>query len=89
MTWQLSPAPPMLRVRAGKALLVSLEAVRMVVARDEVYVLSAPFRGQLKQPTPATSDNAFVRNLVFHLRAPPAKSTLAGWCVVTLRLHRS
>ncbi len=65
-------APAMLRMRASKALLVSLDALRLVLASDQVYVLSAPLRGSLARAGPATSDNAFVRDLVFRLRAPPA-----------------
>ena len=65
-------APAVLRMRASRALLVSLDALRLVVASDQVYVLSAPLRGSLARAGAPTSDNAFVRDLVFRLRAPPA-----------------
>jgi len=68
-------APAMLRMRASKALLVSLDALRLVMASDQVYVLSAPLRGSLTRAGPPTTDNAFVRDLVFRLRAPPAAAS--------------
>ena len=69
----------MVRVR-GRALLVGIDAVRLVVAADEVYVLSAPRQGRLQHAAAATTDNAFVRDLLFRLRAPPAALLGAGWC---------
>ena len=75
----------MVRVR-GTALLVGVDAVRLVLAADEAYVLSAPKCGRLQLAAAATTDNAFVRDLLFRLRAPPAALLGAGWCARTLSL---
>ena len=73
----------MVRVR-GRALLVGVDAVRLAVAADEVYVLSAPRQGRLQHAAVATTDNAFVRDLLFRLRAPPAALLGAAWCARSL-----
>ena len=75
-----------MRVR-GRALLVGVDAVRFIAAADEVYVLSAPTRGRLQHAVAATTDNAFVRDLLFRLRAPPAALLGAGWCALSLNLR--
>ena len=76
----------MVRVR-DKALLVCVDAVRLAVAANEVYVLSAPKRGRLQHAAAATTDNAFIRDLLFRLRAPPAALLGASWCVRSLDLQ--
>ena len=75
----------MVRVR-GRALLVGVDAVRLAVAADEVYVLSAPRQGRLQHAAAATTDNVFVRDLLFRLRAPPAALLGASWCARSLSL---
>ena len=50
------------------AMLVCLEGLRLIIAKDQALILSAPGDNKLQPGTTPFSDNFFVRELVSRLR---------------------
>lgn len=68
-----SPHPASIYIRE-QALVVNLESIRMIICKDQVFLLSVPNPTDPHQPVFPSVDNAFVADLVdslsFHAPAP-------------------
>lgn len=60
----------------GSALLAAIGALRLVIAHDQLYILSSSRGFDLETADPPTTDNAFVRYLVSTMRGKDAGAQL-------------
>ena len=67
VAWQVSQVQPTSLFIREKALVVNVESIRMLVCKDQVFVLSVPTPGDFQHGMFPTLDSRFVHFLADHL----------------------